>query len=215
MTPAGRVQPYSTGSSYLYIAFGGRGNTRGPYFFGTCEGYPKHERRMDWMQLMNDTSGRKKPMDMSFQGYDATISLDMTVWDDGIAQMLEQLPDMSGLTGTATPGSYFFSDVGTLMGFEQCACQLWIAYGNTAGIGGQAPKAAYTGGKLPGGYRYYQCLPFAPITAEEGAQGEIKSVNFYAWPVANWQATPQPMCTLFDNNMNAIQNIPFNGPIAA
>lgn len=212
--PAGRVQPFSTGASYVYLSFGAQPHSAGPYFFGTCEGYPKHERRPDYMQLMNDVSGRKKPMDMSFQGMDATISLTMTVWDEGIAQMLQQFADLSGLTGLATPGAYRFSDVGTLMGFEQYTVQIWIAYSYGTAIAGSAgtPKAAYTAGGLPAGYHYWQGIPFAPDATEEGAQPLLRNINFYVWPWCNWHTQ---QFILYDFNMAPIAGVPLNGPVVA
>lgn len=209
--PANRVQPFSTGISLVYVSFGGPVTPQKIRFFGTCEGYPKHERRPDWMQVPNDVSGRRKPMDMSFQGEDATISLDMTVWDEGVAQMIDQFPDMSGSSGLATPGSWRFLDMGALMGFEQLAMSIWIVwtYGSTQ-IGG--PKIAYTAGGLPAGYHYLQCIPMGPQGTEEGAQGLIRNFNFYAWPVTNWQNYTQ---TLYDNSMAAIAGVTINGPLAA
>lgn len=209
-TPAGRIQPFSTGASYVFVGFGNV-TPQTIRCFGTCEGYPKHERRPDYMQLMNDVSGRKKPMDMSFQGEDATISLNMTVWDEGIAQMIDQYADLSGVTGLATPGSYAFRDVGSLMGFEQFAMQVWIVYSYGFAVSG-TPKVAYASGGLPAGYHYRQCIPFAPHGTEEGAQPMMRNINFYAWPLANFQAS---RFTLYDNDMSAVAGVAINGPLAA
>jgi hypothetical protein len=203
MIPRGSIQPYSTGASIVYVGFYNQGSFQGPYCFGTCEGYPRHERRPDYMQVMNDVSGRKKPLDMSYQGQDATISLDMTVWDEGVAQMLQQLPNMGNLAGT--PGTSRFVDRGALMGFEGNAACIWIAYGNKI-----ATKAAYAG--LPFGYRYPLCIPFAPDTTEEGAQALIRNMQFYAWEKHNFQAGTS---TLYDNDMTAILGVPLNGPVVA
>lgn len=201
------VQPWSTGASLIYAGFNNGGQAFGPFFFGTCEGYPKHERRTAYMPILNDFTGRQKPMDMSFQGMDATIALDMTVWDEGVAQMMEQAANLGPAASLATPGSYRFSDVGSLMGLEGFCCQLWIAFGNRLGA---SAKAAYSA--LPNGYHYLQCIPVGPTTDEEGAQGMIRSFQFYAWPKCNFQTL---INTLFDFDMSAIQNVPINGPAAA
>lgn len=206
--PTGSIQPYSTGASYVFVGFAGSVSPQKIRCLGTCEGYPKHERRVDYMQLMNDVSGRRKPMDMSFQGMDATISLDLTLWDEGCMQMLQQFAQLSGGSGLATPGAYQFSDVGSLMGFEQYSVSIWIQYLFRSAAGG--PKAVYSA--LPAGYHYLQCVPFAPDTTEEGAQPMIRSVNFYAWPVCNFS---NQQFTLYDNTMSAIQGVPVVGPIAA
>lgn len=206
-SPAKSIQPFSTGASLVYLGFYNQGNFLGPYTFGTCEGYPRHERRPDFMQLMNDVSGRKKPMDMSYQGQDATISLDMTVWDEGLAQMLQQFPNMGNSSGQPgfNPGQSRFVDRGALMGFEGNACVVWIAYG--ARIAG---KAAYS--ILPAGYRYPLCIPFAPDTTEEGAQGMIRNIQFYAWEQHNFQTG---ISTLYDYNMSGIAGLALNGPVVA
>ena len=204
--PANLVQDFSTGASLVYL---GVGTNRSPVFFGTCEGFPKHERRPQFMELRNDLAGRRVPLDMSFQGGDATLSLDMTVWDEGVAKGLERWQDVwGGTSATNNPGQWRFVDVGALMGLEGLAIPIWIRYpfSGTRISGGPIGSPS---GQLPPGYHYFQGIPFPPQTNEEGAQPMVRSYSFYIWPLCNFQTQT---FTLFDYDMSAIASAPINGP---
>lgn len=202
--PRNFVQPFSTGASLVYLGMAG-GLAKLPMFFGTCEGFPKHQRVPEWQQIRNDVSGRRIPLDMSFQGETALVSLDMTVWDEGMAMRLERLPDMVGTSSsTFAPGSWGFNDVGVLVGLEAMAIPIWVRYPFAL----SRPAC----GGLVAGYHYYQAIPVSPITDENGAQGMMRSFNFFVWPVVNFA---QQTHRLFDNDMSLTLNVPINGPTAA
>lgn len=188
VNPSGSVQPYSTGVTFVYLGVGSSGT---PAFFGTAESYPKHERRVDIEYLMNDVGGRKKPVDVSFQGMDASLSLTMTVWDEGVAQILENLPRFELSPNTSPPGTWSFADMGTLMAFEGYAIPIWLQYN-------YAKKAAYS--KLAPGYHYYNALPLT-LGDENGAAPMKRIFSFYVWPATNFSAKTQ---TLFDYNMTGL-----------
>lgn len=207
-SPLNLVRPYSTGASYIYL---GLGNSRAPLFFGTCEGYPKHERRPQFMPVRNDISGRNLSLDMSFQGEDATVSLDMTVWDEGMAQMLEHIPDVPGTTPNAgvPTGSWAFNDVGALMGLEELSIPIWIRYTFGDVLGG---ANRFSGSAINPGYHYYQGIPFAPITDVNGAQGQVRQFMFYVWPRYNFNTQ---RATLFDQDMRDTVGVTIRGPTNA
>ena len=192
--PTGWVQPYTTGPTYVWLGVGAAGTAA---FFGTAEGYPRHERRPEYEQLMNDVGGRRKPVDMSWQGMDATLSLVMTVWDEGIAQILENLPRFELSSFSTPPGSWAFSDMGALMAFEGNAMQIWLAYNFAA-------KTAY--GPLPLGYHYLKAVP-VNLTDENGAQPMKRIFSFYIWPETDYNDGIQ---TLFDYNVKNLPT-PFSG----
>ena len=184
----GSVQPYSTGATFVYLGLGSSGTA---LFFGTAEGYPKHERRADLEYLMNDVGGRKKPVDVSWQGMDASLSLVMTFWDEGMAQILENMPRFELAPTASPPGTWSFSDMGTLLGFEGYAIPIWLRY-NFAG------KTAYA--NLPAGYHYLQSVPLN-LGDENGAAPMKRIFSFYMWPMTNYQVGTQ---TLFDYNCTGL-----------
>lgn len=200
--PLNFVGPFSTGASLIYLQFG----ITAPVFFGTAEGYPRHERRAQYMPVKNDLSGRMLPLDMSYQGQDATLSLDMTVWDEGLAMRLHRLPDFVGVTGSpAVPGVWSFGDMGALMALEGMTCGIYIVYPFATF------RAAYSS-RLVAGYHYFQAIPFGPMSQEEGAQPMIRNFQFYMWPRCDF--TTQTF-SLFDNNILPTSGVVINGPQAA
>lgn len=199
-TPTGLPQEFSTGASWVYL---GLGSGNAPLYFGTCEGYPRDERKPEYEMLMNDLSGRKVPLDFCWQGETATISLVMTRWDEGMIRMLEAKPNpmgsaLSGL-GASNPGTWNFTDVGALAMLEGLGVPLWIRYPFapvTVGGGGGGRPAM---GLLTPGYHYIQSIVWAPETAEVGAAPMKRHIQFFAWPYANYVAKT---FTLYDYNMS-------------
>ena len=172
------AQQWSTGAIHMFVAFNpafGLGST--PYYLGTCETFPRDERRPEWEMVLNDVSGRKKPLDASFQGEDAVVSCVLTRWDASVMNDLEDLPGSL----TSVPGSYSFNDVGAMAMLEGLTSTVWLVRTFGSAL---ANKTAY-GADIPG-RRYLQCIVQAPITEEAGAQPEKKHVLFYSWPFADF-----------------------------
>lgn len=195
--PTGRVQVYTTGTTFVYANVGNAGAV---VHLGTCEGYPKHERRVEYEQLMNDIGGRRKPIDMAFQGMDATITLDFTVWDEGALQCIENVPRFDLMPSGVPPGSWATTDLGALMGFEGFSIQVWLMYNF-------ANKPAYAA--LPRGYHYLNCVPIS-LGDQNGAQAMHRMHSFYVWPDTDYSLNP-PMQTLYDYDFTGVPN-PTNGP---
>jgi hypothetical protein len=174
------AQAYSTGAVYAFIAPTSGGQ---PVFLGTCESYPEDNRQPEYEPLMNDISGSKVPLDFSFEGESAQISLVLTRWNEGFARRLEAKPNGSnvavGGTAPSIEGSWNPQDVGSLMGVEGFSWQLWLVRTFGAVL---ANKAAYVGNGLQPGRHYPQCIIWAPETNEEGAKPMKRHFMFYAWP---------------------------------
>lgn len=187
------IQPYATGSVAVFV---GR-SISDALCLGYCEGYPKESHQPSYKMLKNDVSGTENPLDVSFQGITAQVSCVLTDWDDAVYQRLQGFPNF----GISSPGSWLFSDVGTLMGLEKMAVQVWCQYlfSDTAG-GGFHP--VYT--TLPPGYHYLKCVPWSPMEWETGTSPMKRHVQFFCWSVADFT---ERQFNLYDNDMSGLPDI--------
>lgn len=189
---------YATGAVHVFVT--ANPGSPAPVYFGTCERMPEDTRQPAYEMLFNDISGTQKPLDIAFQGEDATISLVMTRWSEAVAISLETKPALGAGQAARVPGSWLWEDVGTLMGLENAARQVWLVNTFTA----LANKPAYTAnpaGPLFGGRRYLQCAVWAPESEEKGTAPMKRHFMLYAWPKVD---SANRRFTLYDFNMTGI-----------
>lgn len=184
------AQQFSSGSTHLWLRFNGTGS---PQYFGTCESFPQDSRSPQYEFLMNDLSGSKVPLDLSYQGESSQVSVVMTRWDENLANGLTVAP------GQVTPsGQYDWEDLGTLMMLEEQFTELWIVYLYGSAL---ANKTVYTANGMIPGRHYLQTVLWSPQMDEVGTKPMKRHFMFYAWPqidVAN-QAF-----VLYDTDMTGI-----------
>ena len=174
---------FATGACHIFVC---PSSAAAPAYLGTCESYPQETRSPEYEALINDISGTKVPLDFAFEGESAQISMVLTRWNEPVALRLEAKPNPGtaavGGTPPSVPGTWRANDVGSLMGFEGFAWQVWLVrtFGSLL-----ANKAAYVGTGLLPGRHYPQCIVWAPETNEEGTAPMKRHFMMYAWPRYN------------------------------
>lgn len=191
-------------SSGAIILFTGTGVGNAPQLLGTCEGPPRMEVETSNGTISTDLTGPEIPLDFSFGGQMATISMVLTRWDNIVASRLETRP---GPLSTNLPGFYNVSDVGTMIGLEGYAFPIWLRY---LFASGGTSKAAYAA--IPGGYHFLQCVGAGSWSIEGGAKPMKRQFIFRAWPMLsttlNGATTANPTLNLYDNVMAAVSSLP-------
>lgn len=167
------AQQMATGAIHVFVRAGSESMAS---YFGTCERFPEDTRQPEYEALMNDYSGSKVPLDFSWEGESAQISLSMTRWDEVVAQDLEDKP----FSATSIPGSWSANDVGTLMGLEFGFWELSLVRTFGAAI---ANKGAFVNNGLLPVRRYRQCVVWTPESDQGGTQPMKRQFLFYAWPL--------------------------------
>lgn len=186
---------FASGSVQLYGKFIG-GSV---FHIGTCEQMPQDSRSPAYEMLMNDISGSQVPLDMAFEGESAQIGMTLTWWDENAVNLMTAAPN------NTTPGSYSYSDVGTLMSIEEQTTELWLAY--TFSSPNLAPKAVYTSNGLIPGRHYVQAVLYSPQVDEVGTRPMKRHLMYFAWPKLN-KTTKR--FTLWDQEGFASLPNPFN-----
>jgi hypothetical protein len=184
------AQQYATGSCHLWLRFADGG---GIQYFGTCESMPQDVRSPTYEMLMNDISGSQVPLDVAYQGEAAQISLTMTRWNETLAQSLETPPGPNSV-----PGSWSYSDVGTLMSLEDEWTEVWIGYTFGSAL---ANKTVYTANGLRPGRHYLQSVLWSPQADETGTKPMKRHFMMYAFPYFD-PTTKQ--FTLWDTDFSGI-----------
>ncbi len=193
------AQQYASGSVHVFCAYNPPGGpASGPFYLGTCEQMPQDNRNPEYELLMNDISGSKKPLDLAWEGEDATISLVLTRFSHVGWNLLETKPFPTANVN----GEWDIEDVGALMGLEGICWSVWLVYSFGSAL---ANKAAYTTQGMPPGRFYPQCVVWAPMADETGSRPMKRQVIFYAWPklvttAANVQASQSQLTNPTDVN---------------
>ncbi len=191
------AQQFATGSVHVFLAPPNRSQQKNtPVYFGTCESMPQDQRQPEYEMLWNDISGSKVPLDLAWEGESAQISLTMTRVDQVVVEYLQAHPN----TPTATPGSWAFEDVGSMMGLEGLAWECWLVYTFGSAIAG---KLTYTGAGLRPGRHYTQCVLWSPQSEETGTKPTKQHFMLFAWPKPNFGTK---RFVLYDYDMTGISS---------
>ena len=136
--------------------------------------------------------GGSKPVDYSWQGEEATISIVTTVFDYGIVQACMNRPNELGTLGMNNA-----SDMGSLMQLEGLTYPLWIVYPYApGGPSWTTPKAAYAA--MPPGRRYVSTFLWSPYRLTPGTKPKRLNLIFKA--MRKW-STQNLTFTLFDQDL--------------
>jgi hypothetical protein len=159
------AQLYCTGPVDLWIGF----NFESPDFLGHSERGPSFQVRPQYSPVFVDLGGQNVPFDTVYDGEDAMVTVDLTRWNNGL---LEIIQDKAGLTG---PGSDAPGNIGTLMVTEGSAYQLYLHFPYAA-------KAAFsnqTNGALPAGYRFRAAFLETDDSPDLGTKAKKQHLVFH------------------------------------
>jgi hypothetical protein len=196
------AQPYITGPADVFVGLtptgsapvsgGGSVVSLPCQFLGNAEQSPDISIRPEFEDLHVTISGTRIPLDRSFQGESAVVSVAMPRYDEAVyAAIADRV--RCGLPR----GSYPATALGTLMIFEAAATQLWIRFryghGNTA-------KGAMTAGGMPAGYHFFGAILQGPDELKQlNTKNRLTVLTWQCLPVlvgANWKC--------YDHDMSAV-----------
>lgn len=189
------AQPYCTGPAHIFVGFPARVTRSGATgasisYLGTCAQKPRIKIRKTYKDVPNDLFG-DVPMDKSYKGQDAFVGLDLTRWNEPVAQRIDALP------GT-TRGTEAYGDIGTLMVHEYATVVLYIQFP-------YASKAAFNLGGMPVGYRF-PCAVKMDLEIEPGTDAKVKHYMFHCIRAFSLQGN-NIAHILYDHNMTGLPAI--------
>lgn len=134
------MQPYSTGAVTVFagLASGTGGRSPGPltsanatagktpFVLGTCETAPDPDVVAEYAPIRNDLAGPTLPAFNMYVGQSGTLTLNMTMWNETVANRLRQFIDRG--SGSLAPGTDRAIDRGTILELEGFAFPLWLRY---------------------------------------------------------------------------------------
>lgn len=173
--------PYVTGPVHIYCGIGQsfpisgspvRGQGTVPVFLGTCETAPRIQYNPGWSPVMNDSSGDQKPYDYLYQGKDAKVFGDLTVWNWPVLEAIMNRPN--SFAGGTTFDTELFGDIGTLMVTEGYAYNLWLEFP----YGTLKPVFGSSGG-MPGGIRFIAAWLIGPDEIDPGTKANKVHIQFH------------------------------------
>lgn len=167
------AQLYCTGPAHLFLGVGGAFS-----YLGTAEDAPKIELGPEFEPVLNDVTGKKKPLDMQYQGEDALISADLNRYSETVYAVLAQRFVRPAVRGTSG-----LLDIGSLVLTESLGFQLAMQFPYAA----KAAMAGGTGGPMPPGYLFNVVVPIGPEELTTGTKPKKIHVLLYSWPV--WSPT--------------------------
>lgn len=194
------VQPFVTGPCHFFVGRTGEKkglsptapapSAFGPLYLGTAERTPSMTFLPGFFNVFNDFTGAAIPMDEGQSGEHGFESGVLTRWSEVAFQWLAAQPSFN-----QTPGSWLFSDVGTLYLTEETVIDLWMLFP-------YAQKPAYS--SLPLGYHFPAAVPYGPRTRDQlGTIAGRIGLLFHSLP-----AFSGGVFTHYDFDMTAVQGIP-------
>lgn len=169
-----------------------------PVYLGTCQAAPKIRWDPAFEPIMNDISGSRKPFDFIYEGMDAMVIGDLTVFNWAVWEQIKSLPNHANPAGTQLPG-----DIGTMMVTEGFAYPLWVHYP-------YATKAALAAAGMPAGRRFVAAWLMGPIDEDPGTKQNTFHIQFYCAQAYD-KTTGRFICS--DATMTGIPSIPPVSPL--
>lgn len=168
------AQLYCTGPAHVFVGFSNQTGVGTPLYLGTAEDAPEIELGPEFEPVMNDISGKKKPLDMQYQGEDALISVDLNRYNEATYALLAQRINSGAPRGTDNA-----LDIGSLAATEglQLCCAILFPF---------AAKPAMGAGGMPPGYYFPAVVPIGPEKLTMGTKPKKVNVLLYAWPLYNF-----------------------------
>lgn len=192
------AQEWATGAVHIYVRGNVKDSKNNPaapiLYLGTSEQGPQRQTDRNFKQVMNDLKSQK-PFDYIFAGgSEAVLSFVLTRWNEPTATLLEQAPFSGGL------GFETIFDIGSLMGQEGLALEIWYLYT----FGGLAVRQSMVGQEA--GRHYHQALFWGPEQDTLGSTERKKHMVFKAWGKYRPDKNP-PRFDLWDTNMAGLPAI--------
>lgn len=167
-------------------------------YIGTGEMAPDIIKQTKFDPVFNDLGG-SLPWDYLFQGEEAVVPVNFTVFNWSVLSKLNAMPIPSG-----TPGTFGTGGVGTLMLTEGYAYHLWLHFPY------YSYKTIFSTASMVNGYHFWASFADS-IVIQPGTKANKARVNFKC--VRLYQpASVGNGFTLFDHSM---ANIPATPPTAA
>jgi len=192
------AQPYVTGPCSLWAGVGSGGS---PVFLGHAERSPSIQVRPSFSPVFNDIAGQRVPMDYIYDGEEGMVSVDLTRYNEVVYAALAARPNPGGSRGVNVPG-----DIGTLVGIEGMAFQLWLNFPYAA-------KAAMAFGAMPAGYHFYAAFLEGPDGLDGlGTTNRRLRLNFHCIRalISGENNLGQGVFLLYDHDMTAVDRLPIN-----
>jgi len=156
-----------SGPNDIYIGFkSNNGQTVSYTYFGTCEMVPQYEEKKNFAPVMNALSGAMLPFNELYQGTDWAVSMNLTRYDELVAQALKTAP--FPLVAN-TPGTDSYISRGSLM-YERFANEVVVVntfYGTANAVVNDLP-----------GYRFYVGLYMGGNPSPGGTLANQLAVTF-------------------------------------
>lgn len=187
---------YSTGAVAIYVKTPKLG---GAFLLGTSEQGPSRSTERSFKQMRNDLTSERTFDYVYAGGEEAVLSFVLTWWDDSVAQALEASPVSNNI------GRSDIYDMGTMMGQEGKAAEIWYAFTFRGPGGPTVGSAPHTVERTTfrfqeGGRHYVQAVFWGPEQDETGTKERKKHMVFRAWKKMSIVGGV-PTFTLFDFNM--------------
>ena len=166
-------------------------------YLGTTVGGPRWQVKRSYRGIPNDLAGGTsgEPMDMSYLGQSAIISLDMGRWDPVVMEALDASPNFIRLR----EGEEIFGDIGSIAGLESAYAVLYIQHP-------YATKPAMQAAGVPAGFRFLRAVMVGPTDfAEQGTVASRRNIIFQTVRAYNHQ---DGSFKLFDHNMDGVPAFP-------
>lgn len=194
------AMPYVTGPVHVWVGVSGAtpidpqtATSSLRAYLGTCESAPQIVWNSQFEPVMNDRGGSRLPYDMLYQGKDALIIGDLTVWNWVIWERIRSRPDFNEV-----PDINDAFDLGSLMLTEGKCYPVWLQYPYAA-------KAAMAGGLMPPGRHFFACFLLGPDQENPGTK--VNKVHFQFQAMRAWNPSTGGH-GLGDTNMTGIPSIP-------
>lgn len=186
------ASPYVPGPAPIFVGLGGSAGQ--PAFLGFSERGVHIDINPMYSDYIVDLGGAV-PLDKSYQGATATVSFDLTRWNEDV---LAAMDDFSGSLAGSSRGVDVPGEIGTLMSYEGAAYTLWIVFP-------YSNFPAYA--DMPAGYRFPKAFIDRETLPERGSKPakvhlimtclrdlDMTTINDYG----------RGKLTLYDNDMSAI-----------
>lgn len=162
------MRPWVTGPVDIFVGLGSGG---GPLFLGHDERMLAPMIRPYYSPHYSSLGGEHIPMDMTYDGQDAMVSVNLTRFNEAVYLALASRAPGSRASPVVAPGVDLPGDLGSLVILEGVAFQLWLRFPYSA-------KPAMAG--MPAGYRFPKAYVAGPDTLGNLGTGTRRtSVQFH------------------------------------
>lgn len=205
------AQLYSTGPCHVFVgAPGPTGLVYGTTFYlGTAQTKPRISVLRSYKEAMNDLGGQINPVDLTYQGQSAFVSVALSRWNELVYQAaVNRAVGLGPAAQIGTTGIDTFGTLGNLGGLavhEGVLFHLFLTFPKAAnpfyaGAGGQTGN----GGPLPLGYHFFAAVVADQDSLDPGTDYLVRMVQFRCTRVID---IPTQTMSLYDHNVVGLPGI--------